>query len=77
MAALVGTVQNIFFLFIKPTMHIIFKVYVLNMRSELSGEILFKLSNTPLVLWPPPLVLGRLHWYGGVTVLLPGQVIWK
>jgi hypothetical protein len=19
----------------------------------------------------------RLHWYGGVTVLLPGQVIWK
>jgi hypothetical protein len=21
--------------------------------------------------------LYRLHWYGGVTVLLPGQVIWK
>jgi hypothetical protein len=21
--------------------------------------------------------LSRLHWYGGVTVLLPGQVIWK
>ncbi len=20
---------------------------------------------------------GRLHWYGGVTVLQPGQVIWK
>ncbi len=21
--------------------------------------------------------LSRLHWYGGVTVLLPGWVIWK
>jgi hypothetical protein len=26
---------------------------------------------------PPPLVLCRLHWYGGVMVLLPGQVIRK
>ncbi len=23
------------------------------------------------------LSIGRLHWYRGVTVLLPGQVIWK
>ncbi len=22
-------------------------------------------------------VYPRLHWYGGVTVLLPGKVIWK
>ncbi len=26
---------------------------------------------------PPLLVQSRLYWYRGVTVLLPGKVIWK